>query len=328
MIAMNRKAFMATAALILAVALVQQADFAAANPIAAMYPRDPHTIVQLQSPKNLTKYSTPDINLVFSVDLSSWYPSYISVYNPSYRCSIRSVEYYIDGKVNGTITKNFDLIFLSEVYSVALHQLSQGEHSLEVKVETGGTYWHQVATINGTPAYGGPISAPVVDSSGLVHFTVDTIPTISNLSIENKVYTSHKIPLSFNVNEPISQVSCTLDNSSKMYFSGNTTLSVTEGEHSLVVYAKDTTGNLATSNMVFFTVDIPDSEPSPSPDLSPSPPSPSTTSEPTLHPSLSSAPTTEDSQTQDYTLPVISAVLVVIAAAFAALIYLKRRKNP
>ena len=98
----------------------------------------------------------------------------------------------------------------------------------------------------------------IVNSASL-HFTIDTTaPAISDLSVENATYKTSDIPLSFNVNENVTQTSYCLDNQGNVTFIGNTTLTgLTEGMHSLVVYAKDTAGNIGASETIDFSVDVP-----------------------------------------------------------------------
>ncbi len=96
-----------------------------------------------------------------------------------------------------------------------------------------------------------------------VFFTVDTTtPNISDLSIENETYLTTDIPLSFNTNESTSWLGYRLDNQANQTVNGNFTLEgLTEGAHSLVIYANDTFGNMGKSDTVYFTV----ANPTPSP---------------------------------------------------------------
>jgi hypothetical protein len=98
--------------------------------------------------------------------------------------------------------------------------------------------------------------------SSSVQFTIDTSPpTISGLSIANKTYNLQNITLSFNVNENTSWAAYNLDNQGNTTIQGNTTLTgLSDGSHSIVVYANDTLGNMGKSDTVFFTVNIPTAE--------------------------------------------------------------------
>jgi hypothetical protein len=129
-------------------------------------------------------------------------------------------------------------------------------------------------------------------------------PEISNISVTNQTFNSNVIPLTFNVNTDTSWMAYSLDDKTNITISGNTTLAnVTEGSHSIVVYANDTTGNMVTSQTAYFTVN-----PSPSP-------SPTSTSSPAAIPS----PTIPEFPTYA-TLPLLAAAATFIACT-------KRRKN-
>jgi len=92
-----------------------------------------------------------------------------------------------------------------------------------------------------------PLMAPYVDI---------TPPTISILSPENKTYTVNDVPLTFTVSELTSWIGYSLDGQANMTITGNTTLSgLSDGSHSLIVYAKDTAGNTGASETLYFTIE-------------------------------------------------------------------------
>jgi parallel beta-helix repeat protein len=83
-----------------------------------------------------------------------------------------------------------------------------------------------------------------------------TPPTILILSPENKTYETQVIPLTFTVNETISWGGYSLDSSTNITITGNTTLpSLPDGKHNIVVFANDIVGNMGKSNIVMFAVD-------------------------------------------------------------------------
>ena len=80
-------------------------------------------------------------------------------------------------------------------------------------------------------------------------------PTISIVSPENKTYTASNVSLTFSVNELTSWIGYSLDGQANVTITENTTLTVLSlGEHSLIVYAKDTAGNTGTSETIYFSV--------------------------------------------------------------------------
>jgi PKD repeat protein len=80
-------------------------------------------------------------------------------------------------------------------------------------------------------------------------------PTVSILSPQNKAY-SKVVPLTFTLNEPTSWIGYSLDRQANITTAGNTTLiDLTDGSHSVTVYANDTAGNMGASSTIYFAVD-------------------------------------------------------------------------
>ncbi len=87
-------------------------------------------------------------------------------------------------------------------------------------------------------------------------FTQDTTPpTISIVSPENKTYPVEDVPLTFTVSESTSWIGYSFDGQANITIAGNTTLTgLSDGMHSLIVYASDIAGNVGYSDMVYFTI--------------------------------------------------------------------------
>jgi hypothetical protein len=143
----------------------------------------------------------------------------------------------------------------SSEYDSPLSGLSEGSHVIKV--------W-----ASGEDSY----------NEGRVFFTVDsTAPTIDYLSIKNTTYSKTNLELNYTTNEPFSWVAYCIDDQANVtiktvpYYiyalgdrisealQGDITLAnLTEGSHSLTVYANDTAGNMGASQVIFFTVDEPE----------------------------------------------------------------------
>lgn len=93
-----------------------------------------------------------------------------------------------------------------------------------------------------------------VEEHGYATITVD--PVISILSPQNTTYSTNDVLLDFTVNEATDWMAYSLDNQANVTIPGNTTLPISEGQHTLVVYANDTVGNMGASNTVWFSVDL------------------------------------------------------------------------
>ena len=133
------------------------------------------------------------------------------------------LSYSLDNKENVTIAGN-----------TILTGLSEGSHNIIVYgVNTYGEYERSERRL----------------------FTVDfSSPHIVVLSIENKTYYYSEIPLSFSVNEQVSSVIYCFDGQANVTINGNTTLTgLTEGSHSLTIFAEDRAGNVGFSETIYFT---------------------------------------------------------------------------
>ncbi len=128
--------------------------------------------------------------------------------------------------------------------TATLPKLPEGQHNLTVYMET---------------FIGSNLHSPAAVGEGTVFFSIadKTPPNITLTSIEDVIYNQTSIPLNFTVNEPAPWVAYSLDGGEKIAVTGNTTLTATTGDHSLVLYANDTSGNLGKSAVAHFTVQIP-----------------------------------------------------------------------
>jgi hypothetical protein len=88
--------------------------------------------------------------------------------------------------------------------------------------------------------------------------TADNVaPSITIISPKNETYATTSVPLIFTLNEPTSWVGYSLDGAENVTITGNTTLAgLLEGLHYVIVYANDTAGNMGSSDVVYFTIDV------------------------------------------------------------------------
>ncbi len=94
-------------------------------------------------------------------------------------------------------------------------------------------------------------------ASGTVYFSVDTAsPVILIQSPENKVYGANEITLNFTANEPVSWLAYSLDGEDNVTLEKNFTLAgLTDGGHTLTIYATDAVGNMGVSETVHFSIE-------------------------------------------------------------------------
>jgi N-acetylneuraminic acid mutarotase len=136
------------------------------------------------------------------------------------------IGYSLDNQANVTITGN-----------TTLSGLSQGAHTITVYAND---------------------SRGNVGSSGAAPFSVDSVPPkILILFPQNKTYDETDIESVFTVNEPVKWIAYSLDGEEKVNVTGNVTLPVlSEGSHSLTVYAEDDVGNIGESETVYFNIQL------------------------------------------------------------------------
>ena len=242
-------AAIAVGALLISLVGMQLVEVAKANPGLHGFPPE----VIIYSPGDGGVYSGSAIPVKFQVFITGyavagyerlkWVSCTIAKYGASQDSWDGNFSVPLD--YNGPVSLD-----ISGNYSSVITGLSNGKYVLSV---TGQTYF---SFFSGSP------QQDFRSFAKEAFFTVDTpIPKISNISIENKTYTARDIPLNFTVNETPSSVWYSLDNKTEEALNANSTtflLSLTglsEGDHSLVVYANDTCGNIGSSSRVDFSVD-------------------------------------------------------------------------
>jgi hypothetical protein len=228
------------------------------------------------SPSQNTVYNSPDVPLNVTIQLFGYYQGGITAE------ALNWLNYSLDGHEGSEIS----IISLPNAYwptpvlngtgSVMLSNLSEGRHWIEVRGET---------SFNAT------------FSTGLIFFTVDSVlPAISVLPMPSEIYSSENASLSFTLNEQPSWVAYSLDDEANVTINGNTSLpKLSDGVHSIIVYANDTTGNMGASQTIDFAVTNNEKTQTPEPF-------------PTL-------------------LVFAASVAVAAIVAVAALVYLKKRKR-
>jgi parallel beta-helix repeat protein len=133
---------------------------------------------------------------------------------------------------------------------------------------SGGNYWNDY---NGTDICSGPYqNVTGLDGIGDTPYTIDANnvdnyplmtpyetkpPEIQVLSPQNQTYDGRLIPLNFTVYDysPISWMGYSLDGQANATVTGNITLNVDKGSHTVVVYANGTYGNMGSSGAVYFS---------------------------------------------------------------------------
>jgi len=199
----------------------------------------PHSVIVYA---NDTAGNTGESHVVyFSVDTT---PPTITIHSPissTYSSSVISlifsvsedtswIGYRLDAQNNITISGN-----------TTISGLSEGSHNIVVYANDTVGNMGKSATIYFV------VYVPPVDI---------TPPTITITSPQETNYSTSEVTLNFNIDESVSWRAYSLDGEDNVTIAGNTVLSgLSEGEHTIKIFARDNAGNTGVSNTVSFRVD-------------------------------------------------------------------------
>jgi hypothetical protein len=230
--------------------------------------RDPVTTlptIVVHSPVQNQIYNSTSVWLNFSIiKPESWFAFNVGAHADGSPLTetfvnITSVYCLVDGRLQSIQFHDIDSLFdtpptLTLNFSTAL-PLVAGEHTVKVSCEATSYYLRMLKSIY----QGGYDWANSVESVEL-HADSETVNFTKELFIEvhlpaNKTFDTSSIPLNFTVDEPVSQVTYSLDGQENVTVSGNATLTgLSNGEHNVTVYARDEAGNVGSSETTSFTV--------------------------------------------------------------------------
>ncbi len=318
------------------VAGMQVVEVAKANPVALSWlPTSPDTSqpgLIIQSPLQNQTFTSDEVILNFTVAKpETWFGSQFFA-NPGfgsdlsmYYCNgkIFAVKYSVDGIESQNISVT-DANVLAPYYSPLNRTLDfsinltlpEGKHVLTVSAMAESYY--MPAENWDAFSHGGVVKSEtctiIANSTETTFYVIGTTPTITTTTPQNTTYNNTNLSLNFTVSKLPFWTAYSLDNQANTTIIGNTTLTgLTEGPHSIVVYANDTAGNMGKSDTVFFTINMPTPSPTPSPSASP-----------TQQPTLSHSPIADGLQTEDFTISIIIYSSIALIAALAALVYFKK----
>jgi hypothetical protein len=205
-----------------------------------------HPVITVESPTNRT-YNTNSLSLEITV----------RTIKTGYILSGRIYNYTLDEKeperiliTNSSVATNpgGDVFYEG---AANLSNLTEGLHSLKVHVLFVYSDANDPNTITGGEHY-----RINTESVSTVNFRVDTVPqNISILMPKNTIYTPTGVPLRLLIDEPASWTGYSLDGQENVTVKGNVMLpELSVGQHTLALYANDTSGNPATSKTIAFTV--------------------------------------------------------------------------
>jgi hypothetical protein len=207
------------------------------------------------SPNSNTTYSGT-MTLNFAVDLTQNMPIpwlYVTQIAYSIDCE-HPIPITIPTSDQGYFTfwTSSDIVHLTANSFVDISNLTNGIHELKI-------FANGAANVDDDGIF------PWNISTDPVFFSVYNFPPPSLFILlpQNQTYyfgniTLGSIPLNFTVNKATSWVGYSLDNQINATVSGNTTLTgLSDGQHSLILFANDTIGNMGASQPMNFTIAVP-----------------------------------------------------------------------
>jgi hypothetical protein len=225
---MNRKAFSLTFILVMMAFFIGLVAYAI--PVVRVVKANPYTAPECRflSPKNNTAYNTTSVNFSFVV-----YDDWVYYYSFDKRIEMKQVRVE---EISQNLAESGETMFQ---FSTELNDLGDGKHNLTIYCKDAVEFF-----------FPRPIQVLAT-----ITFYVDTLaPNISSLYV-NCTEPSDLL-LNFIVDEELSWVGYSLDNQTNVTINGNTTLKeLPAGSHNVTVYAKDTAGNVGTSETIHFTVE-------------------------------------------------------------------------
>jgi hypothetical protein len=225
--------------------------------------------IRIDSPADRTLFATDNIAVFLNVKVGDS--------STGTGLFLQEIYYKADWLANTTTIYNYDLIepidFMEPPritefsQTINLTGIPDGNHSVIFYALEKGMY----ITDQGPPGSGLNVisfayyykSFEITGGSSL-RFTVDTTaPVVTVLGLDNKVFVEgEEIALNFTTTETASKMAYALDGQEKVLINENSTLPVlTEGTHTVTVYAWDAAGNVGVSEEVVFRVKAPESFP-------------------------------------------------------------------
>jgi PKD repeat protein len=80
-------------------------------------------------------------------------------------------------------------------------------------------------------------------------------PTLIVDSPKNTTYATTSVGLAFTPSKTVSWIGYSLDGLANVTVTGNVSMTISDGQHDLVIYANDTAGQMGASEKIYFTVD-------------------------------------------------------------------------
>ena len=216
-------------------------------------------VVAIVSPQNGSLFGANSVSLNLNVSTKASQIIYRG-HTMITDIGINEVFYFADWQNNKTEIYNSNVPTVFEVVAPNSSQLDLEKLTVNITHIPDGKHVVTVVVI-GT---GYEVSASgsyrfSVTARACIDFSVDTVaPSISVLLPTSSVYNQSEIPLNVIVYEPGSKINYSIDGQTNVTITSNSTLTgLPSGSHNITVFARDLAGNIGTSEVTYFSIDIP-----------------------------------------------------------------------
>jgi len=203
-------------------------------------------------PINNTVYATNTVSLTINVSIPE------TEATAKYSLHLRYIRYQTDWKDSFFSVYEYPpgtgLWITDFLYNMTLAEIPEGSHNVTF-----------VTIVDGGYGDGATFCWFNLESNSTIYFVVDlTSPSVSILSNENETCLTSDVPLNFAVNEPVAEISYSLDGKDNVTIAGNTTLTgLSVGVHNVKVFVWDPAGNVGASEIATFSLAEPEPKPFP-----------------------------------------------------------------
>jgi hypothetical protein len=180
-----------------------------------------------------------------------------NIWKYKHKVSVSSAEYaYSWYNVSRAIEKGYAPIYGNKTIAIiTLNALNvAGRTTIKFDVLKLGVYDPQTKKISSIVDYPRmvlPENFSLKEGYVVVGFLLILIDSPKNVT-----YNVTPIDLTFTISRPAAWIAYSLDGGTNVTIAGNTTINLGEGQHYLIIYANDTSGNFGVSDIVYFTVDV------------------------------------------------------------------------
>jgi len=194
-------------------------------------------VIGIESPENQSVWKTNAISLKVDVASYFWVIDYV-YYEADWlngRHQIFSVQPNYTDALNASINVNFN-------------DVPSGSHNITVYATTNDGS-HSSANVSFVTY---PTQKPTTTST-----PIPPLLSISILSQADKTYTEDAVPISFSLSQPTEWIAYSLDGQAPVAINGNSTLTgLSNGQHTVTLYANGTKDNTATPQTMSFAVNV------------------------------------------------------------------------